>query len=331
MPNQKMNLDEFQRLLWSFAGHRVITVAGRTGILRLLAEKDCTTDEMASELDLDTLATGKVVRALSALGIATADGERYRAAAGLREHFLPGDRDVVPFLEHSHAMYERWGATLEPWLCGHDWPVAERTPEETRRFGAAMRAMGGQTARRVAEAMDLEGVDRMLDVGGGWGHFAQAMCRARPQLRATVLDRPEVVERAQIELAESEFSESIQFLPGDYLQTDYGAGYDLVLIANVLHQETASRASELVRRGARALAPNGRVTVVDFAIDDERREHLLGTLFAINMRSFGDTWTEPDIQRWMEVSGLVDIERTDVGPDRWIISGRKPEDRTQTD
>jgi len=323
MPNDGMNLDEFQRLLWGFAGHRVITVAGRTGILRLLAESDCTTDEIASRLDLDALAAGKVVRALTALGVAEADGERYCAAASLREHFLPGDRDVVPFLEHSHAMYERWGETLEPWLRGEDWPVAERTPEEVQRFGAAMRAMGAQMARRVAGALDLEGVDRMLDVGGGWGQFAQALCRVKPGLQATVLDRPEVVERASEELSGTEFEERIEFLPGDYLATDYGSGYDLVLLANVLHQETADRAGEMVRRGAAALAPGGRLTVVDFAIGDEGRQHLLGALFSINMRSFGDTWTEPAIRGWMEAAGLAEVERTNLGTDRWIISGRK--------
>jgi tRNA A58 N-methylase Trm61 len=325
MSRTDMDLDQFQRLLWGFAGHRVITVSGRTGILRLLAEKDRTTDEIAAELDLDPLAAGKVVRALTALGVAEADGERYRAAEGLREHFRPGDRDVVPFLEHSHAMYERWGETLEPWLRGQDWPVAERTPDEVRRFGAAMRAMGAQMARRVAGSLDLGGVDRMLDVGGGWGQFAQAMCRVRPGLHATVLDRPEVVERAREELVGTELEERITFVPGDYLSTDYGAGFDLVLLANILHQETGDRAQELVQRAAAALAPEGRVTVVDFAIDDEQRQHLLGALFAINMRSFGDTWTEADIRGWMADAGLDGSERIDLGPDRWIISGHKPE------
>jgi len=325
MSHPEMNLDQFQRLLWGFASHRVITVAGRTGILRLLAEKDLTTEEIASELELDEPATGKVVRALTALGVAEAEGDRYRAASGIREHFLPGDRDVVPFLEHSHAMYERWGATLEPWLRGEDWPVAERSPEELRRFGAAMRAMGAQNARRLADVLDLEGVHRVLDVGGGWGHFAQALCRANPGLHATVLDRPEVVDRAQAELAGTDFEDTIDFLPGDYLESDYGTGYDLVLFANVLHQESAERASQMVRLGAAALAPGGRVTVVDFAIDDARRQHLLGTLFAINMRSFGDTWNEPTIRGWMSAAGLDQIERSDLGPDRWIISGWKQE------
>jgi len=324
MAPSDLDLDGFQRLLWGFAGHRVITVAGRTGILRLLGEKAVTTDEVAAELGLDPLAAGKVVRALCALGVADGDGEHYQAAAGLQPHLVPGDHDVVPFLEHSHAMYERWGETLEPWLRGEDWPVAERTPEEVRRFGAAMRAMGSQMARRLAASFDLEDARNMLDVGGGWGHFAKALCAVKPDLRATVLDIPEVAERAGADLAGTELEERIDFLPGDYLATDYGSGYDLVLFANVLHQEKADRAAEMVRLGAESLAPGGRAVVVDFAIDDERREHLLGALFAINMRSFGDTWSEPTIRGWMEAAGLGEIERRDLGPDRWIISGRRP-------
>lgn len=323
MAQSDLDLDGFQRLLWGFAGHRVITVAGRTGILRLLGGKPVTTDEVAAELGLDPLAAGKVVRALCALGVADSDGERYRAAAKLRPHLLPGDHDVVPFLEHSHTMYERWGETLEPWLRGEQWPAAERTPEEVVRFGAAMRAMGSQMARRLAASLDLEDAATLLDVGGGWGHFAKALCSAKPDLRATVLDIPEVAERARADLAGTELETRIHFLAGDYLATDYGSDYDLVLFANVLHQETAVRAAEMVRLGAEALAPGGRVVVVDFAIDDKRNKHLLGALFAINMRSFGDTWTEPTIRGWMEAAGLRDIERTDLGPDRWIISGRK--------
>ena len=34
-----LHLDGLQRLLWNFAAHRVITVAGRTGILNLLADR----------------------------------------------------------------------------------------------------------------------------------------------------------------------------------------------------------------------------------------------------------------------------------------------------
>jgi SAM-dependent methyltransferase len=322
MPH-RLDLDELQRLLWSYAGQRVVTVAGRTGILHTLAERDATPNEIATELDLDPLATGKVIRALYAQGLVEADGERYRLVDSLEPFFRGDDDDLGPFLEHSHSMYERWGENLEPWLRGDGWSTPPRTPERTERFGAAMRAMGSTIARRVAAALDLTGVTTVLDVGGGWGQYARAICAVAPEVRATVLDIPQVAEAAPESVERTAFDGRIRWIGGDYLETDFGTGYDLVLLANILHQELEPDAAEIVRRAADACAPGGRVAVVDFAIDDAKREHWLGVLFAINMRSFGDTWSEPEIRGWMTDAGLVDVERADIGPDRWLITGRK--------
>jgi predicted transcriptional regulator len=317
------DLDNFQRLLWNFAGQRVITVAGRTGILGLLAQRPANPDEVARKLDLDPLATGKIVRALCAQGLLETDGEGYRMVETLRPFFIPGAGDFSAFLEHIHSMYERWGENLEPWLRGEGWSTAPRTPEETARFGAAMAAMGSQIARRVAAALDLEGVRTMLDVGGGWGQYAKAICEVRPELHATVLDIPPVAQAAPKAVVGTEFEGRLSWIGGDYLETEYGSGYDLVLLANILHQELAPQAAEIIRRAAAALAPGGKVVVVDFAIDEAKQEHIFGTLFAINMRSFGDTWSEPELRGWMEDAGLVDVSRKDLGPDRWVISGHK--------
>lgn len=319
----QIDLDGLQRLLWNFAGQRVITVAGRAGILDILADRASTPDEIASELDLDPLATGKVIRALVAQGLVEADGDRYRMTQALRPYFGENGAGFGPFLEHIHSMYERWGENLEPWLRGEKWSTAPRTPEEIARFGAAMQAMGSQQARRVAGKLDLSGTRTMLDVGGGWGHFAKALCAVNPGLEATVLDIPQVAEAAPAAIVGTEYEGRISWIGGDYLETDYGSSYDLVLLANILHQELAPQAAEIIRRAAAALAPGGRVVIVDFAIDDAKREHVLGTLFAINMRSFGDTWSEPELRGWMEDAGLDNVTTTLIGPDRWIISGTR--------
>jgi len=324
MAKTEMDLDEFQRVLWSYAGHRVITVAARTGVLSLLAARSANPDQVARELGLEPMPTAKVVRALSALGLLEPEGASYRVIESLRPYLLPGEDDLSPFIEHAHTMYEGWGANLEPWLRGGEWPSSAASPDHARAFGAAMRAMGARIATRVAAALELGGVKRMLDVGGGFGQYSRALCEREPELHATVLDTPEVAELAVAELAGGPFAERIDFLPGDYLTTDYGTGYDLVLLANVLHQELAEAAAAMVRRGAAALAPGGRVVVVDFAIDDAQHENVFGALFAINMRSFGDTWPEPTIRGWMVAAGLGEISRSDVGRDRWIISGQKP-------
>jgi len=317
-------LDDLQELLWSFAAHRVITVAGRTGVLAHLANRSDTPQGVAAALGLDPLAAGKVLRALTALGLLERAEGGYRVTPSLGPCFEPGPEAITPFLEHSHAMYERWGENLEPWLRGEPWTTKRRGASETRTFGAAMRAMGAQVAPLVAAALDLDGVRRILDIGGGFGHYARALCAARPGISATILDRPEVVELAREELRGTEWEGRLAFVAGDFLQTDYGAGYDLVLLANVLHQERDGSAADLVRRGAAALSPGGRLAVVDWSIDDEQQAQLLGALFAINMRSFGDTHPEPRIRGWMKRAGLERVERVDLGRHRWLIVGRRP-------
>lgn len=317
-----LDLDGLQRLLWTFASHRVVTTAARCGVLARLAKGPAYPSDVAGELGLDPDATAKVIRALHAHGLLVSDGAGYRVAPSLAG-LLGADGDgLLPFLDHSHRMYTTWGEHLETWLRGGEWPRGTRSPDDVRVFGEAMRAMGTQIANRLVDALDLDDVQRMLDVGGGFGHFARVLCEASPGLYAVVLDRPEVVELARRDLAGGSFASRIELVGGDYHDTDLGSGYDLVLLANVLHQESARDAAGLIRRAARALAPGGRVAVLDFRIDDHRHDHVLGTLFAINMRDFGDTWTEPDIRGWMQSADLDHIERTDIGPDRWLITGR---------
>lgn len=323
MINKIRTLDDIQRMLWSFASHRVITVAGRLGILRRLSQGTCTSEVLARDLSLDRVATNKIVKALCALGFLDAQKDKYSTHPEIAEFFLPGDRDLTPFLEHSHSLYDSFGENMEAWARGEPWKTKKRNEESIRKFALAMQAMGTGVALQVREAIDLGGAKKMLDVGGSFGHYSKALLKKYPELRSTILDTPEVVNMGQKNLAGTPLEDRIEFVGGDYLEDDWGGGYDFVLLANVLHQELKESAAKMVFKGASALCNGGRLGVVDFSIDDQQREHVLGSLFAINMRSFGDTYTEPTIRGWMEQSGLCNLERVDLSDFRWFIIGCK--------
>jgi 2-polyprenyl-3-methyl-5-hydroxy-6-metoxy-1,4-benzoquinol methylase len=294
-------------------------------MLRALAKGLAKTPEaLAEECHLSPFATGKMVRALSALGLVEARGEAYLMAPAMAALFQPDDADLSFFLEHSHDMYDGWGANLERWVRDESWQTRQRDAAGRQRFGQAMRAMGTHVARRVAAALDLDGVARMLDIGGGVGHFAEAFVRRAPGIQATVLDVPEVAEMGRQRVAASDLAEQIRFVGGDYTETETDRDYDLALLANVLHQEREETAKLLVSRAARATRSSGRVVVVDFSIDSQKRENPIGALFAINMRSFGDTYPADVIESWMTDAGLVTFQREDLGPHRWILSSSKP-------
>ncbi len=320
---EKLDVKGLQNLLWHFARHRTVTTAAKCGILSRLAQEPGTVAAISTDLDLAPQSCDKVVRALVALGVLEYDEPIFRLPPDLEPLFNQGPDDLAPFLEHSHRMYENWGENLETWLRTGTWPRRERQSKEVQNFGKAMRGVGVRTAKTVVDHIDLEGVRSMLDIGGSLGHWAQAVCEKAPGVSATVFDIEETAAAGRELYRGTEFEGRISFSGGDYLSDDLGHGFDLILIANVLHQELAEQASELIRRATDALAPGGRLCVVDFRIDSDRCGPELGTLFAIHMRDFGDTWTEADIGSWMTDAGLSSIERTDVGPTRWIITGHK--------
>ena len=314
-----MNVDDLYERLWDFGKTRVLTVASRTGILTRLAQSAASEEEVAGDLGLDAPATGKIVRALCSMGFLMVEGRRYRVVEELRPHLLPGELDLTPFIDHTHGLYDRWGATLEDWVRTGEQPRTRRSGDGLLKFGQGMFASASLMAPQVIMALNgLSGIRRVLDLGGGIGGYAACFCRAKPDARVTVLDIPEVAELGRKSLSGEE---RIDFVGGDYHVTDFGSGYDLVLMANILHIESPDKAAALVARAAEACSRGGRVAVVDFAIDDDKRENVMGCLFAINMRSFGDTHSEPQIRGWMQAAGISEIETYDMPPAHWMIAG----------
>ena len=320
---QVMDHDRFQELLWSFAAHRVITVAGRTGMLTALAGRGRGAEALAAELRLAPVPTQKMLAALTALGVVEggADGE-CRLADALVPLFAEGGADFTAFLEHSHAMYAAWGENLEPWVRGGEWKGRQRDADGIARFGAAMRAMGAAVAALAAEAIDLSQARRLIDLGGGVGQYAEAFCRANPRLEAVVVDIPEVAQLGRERLAGTLLEARIGFAAGDYIEGSFGGRFDLALLANVLHQEPADRAAALVARAASELLPGGRLLIIDFTVEGDPA-FPVGALFAINMRSHGDTYAERELGAFTAAAGLERFARTDLGRHRAAWSAWK--------
>lgn len=310
--------------LWGFGYHRVLTVACKTGILKYLGEHRAHPDEVARELKLDPFATGKIIRALCAMGIVKNDWEgSYLLASELAPLLKEGPYELSALFEHAHQLYEMWGEHLEGWLRGEKRPVHVYSEEGMKSFGDAMTAMTRHLAPQVLGALRPKRVKRGLDLGCGLGGFAVAFCHLKKDLSMTVVDLPEVVGFGQRALVGSNVEDRITFMPGSYFDVDVGSGYDVVILANVLHQELPEEAERLVRIGAKALAPEGQLAIIDFAIDEDRNSNKHGCIAAVNMFSFGDTYSESTIRGWMEAAGLKKVKRLDLFPVHWLILGQR--------
>jgi SAM-dependent methyltransferase len=178
----------------------------------------------------------------------------------------------------------------------------------------------------IGQHADATAPFSLLDLGGGAGAYAAAFLDAHSGARATLVDSHDVIELAKPELAR--FPSRVRFVAGDARTAAIGDGYNVVLLANVLHLHGEATCRELCAVAARAVAPGGLVVIKDLGVDEDRRGPLEGLLFALNMAIYtveGDVYEAPRVCRWLAAAGLVEIEQTTLTatPDGLLITARR--------
>jgi cyclopropane fatty-acyl-phospholipid synthase-like methyltransferase len=228
----------------------------------------------------------------------------------------------------SPALLARWALLGE-----HLGLPAERSGPDLRAdhdlFLAAMvdTASAGQAAVLTA-AVDLRYAHSVLDLGGGGGHYAIALCRAYPQLKATILDLPESERFAHALGQAAGMQQRVHFAAGDYRSAAALPGpMDAVLISNVLRGETPEMIARILIRAYAAVRPGGQVIVTDlFPEPPPGRAGLAAGMFLLHV------WqgANPSLQGMAEAvakAGFT-VERVERFP-RWVVMngiviGRRP-------
>lgn len=92
------------------------------------------------------------------------------------------------------------------------------------------RARGGDTAavvEHIRTHVDLSGARSMLDLAGGHGLYAIALCRAYPEMKGTVFDVPAIIPVARRNI-EAYGMTGMTTIEGDYYKDPIGGPYDVL-------------------------------------------------------------------------------------------------------
>ena len=311
---------------------RSVMVATKVGAFEALAEGAAEAEEVAKACHTEAGATRKLLDALVGAGYLKAKGPRYALSWTSRRWLL---RDSRPSLRDAtlwRFMDWRFLDQLEPFVrTGQPLDFhASMTAEEWALYQRGMRAHAQLAAGEVARRTPVpRGATRLLDLGGGHGAFAAALCRRHPKLRATVLDLPEAVAAAAPLLAAEGLGDRLVHQAGDALTADLGeAVYDVVFVANLLHHFDEPTDRALVARCARALRPGGVLVVHELIRPASAREagsagSLADLYFASTSRS--GTWSFDELEGWLREAGLAVGKRVRLlsVPGLGQVSGRR--------
>lgn len=185
-------------------------------------------------------------------------------------------------------------------------------PQSARFFTLALAGRAQYLSPLVAAK--LPGKTHLLDVAGGTGYYSYEWLLANPTARATVFDRPAVLEVAK-ELLDS-FSRSgrpgaqsvkarVAFLPGDML-TDTLPKTDLLLAASLFHDWPESTCRRLAKRFAEALHPGGELWVHDAFLNDSLDGPLAVTDYSamLFLHTKGRAYSRKEYAAWLKEAGL---------------------------
>jgi len=323
------NADYIHQLARAFFRSRILLTAYELGVFTALGDGSKTSADVAAALGTDPRATDRLMNALAVLGLLRKEGGLFANAEAAARYLVAGKPEYMAGLGHTVNLWDSWSTLTEAVRAGtavFERPDGGAGEERTRAFIAAMHYGGSARAERLVALLELDGVERVLDVGGGSGAYAMAFARARDGIAATVFDLPHVTPLTRRYVEEAGLSDRIDVAEGDAVADELPRGYDLVFMSQLLHSNSAAENEALIANGAASLNAGGRLVIQDFVVDDGRTGPPQAIIFAINMlvnTAAGDTYTEAEVRGWMEAAGLGGVERVDTDFETTLMMGTK--------
>ena len=132
------------------------------------------------------------------------------------------------------------------------------------------------------------------------------MLQKNPDLRAIVLDRPEVLRICAEFANEYAVSDRLELMSGDMFATPLPA-VDFVLLSNVLHDWDVPECRLLVQRCADALRPNGRLLIHDVLLNDALDGPLAIACYSALLFTIteGRAYSAAEFRSWLSDAGLM--------------------------
>jgi SAM-dependent methyltransferase len=298
----------------SFMQSRIILTAIELDLFTILDKEPLSADELARRVGADPRALRRLLDCLVITGMLGADGETYRlppSAASLAAHH---PRSVLPMARHLNHLWDKWSRLTDVIRTGRN-PIAqeavEKSDDSLEAFIQAMHVVGRSLSEEIAESVELDSFECLLDIGGATGSYTIAFLRRNPHLRAVLFDLERVIPMAEQRLRQDRLLERVTLQAGDFYVDDLPAGCDVALLSAIIHQNSPSQNVDLFAKIHRALEPGGALLIRDHIMTDDRRHPPGGAIFAINMlvgTAGGDTYTFHEVENWLRGCGFRDIE-----------------------
>ncbi|MCC6730529.1 MAG: hypothetical protein IT208_14435 [Chthonomonadales bacterium] len=304
------------RMARGFMESRILLTAAELDLFTLLADDDLDADAVCARLGVERRPIVILLDALAAMGLLAKSGGRYqtpREAATILANGRPDS--VLPMVLHAAGLWHRWARLTDLARGAADGAPTGPSPDLTAFIGA-MHVVGAPLAERIVAAVDAQGATNLIDIGGASGTYTVAFLRAVPGMRATLFDRPPVVEMAREHIEEAGLLHRVNLAAGDFYVDPLPPGHDLAFLSAIIHQNSREQNVALYQKVHGALVPGGRLVIRDHVMSADRIHPPAGALFAVNMlvaTPEGGTYTLDEIRDDLLAGGFGRVRQVHDG------------------
>jgi hypothetical protein len=207
-------------------------------------------------------------------------------------HGLDAGIPLCAALRKGITSYEhRFGKPVFEYLGEH--------PEMAEMFGEFMAYLTTLGEEFVFTQHTFEPFERAVDIGGSHGGLLLKLLAQHERAHGVLFDLPEVAARVRDTVRASAQGERIEVRGGDFFAA-VPTG-DLYLLKMVLHDWSAAECITILKRVREAIAPGGRVAVIEHVMPETPRPHPANAMDIAML-----VWAEGHERKLSEFKALFD-------------------------
>ncbi|XP_013468802.2 isoflavone 7-O-methyltransferase [Medicago truncatula] len=189
------------------------------------------------------------------------------------------------------------------------WEFLEEKPAYSSLFNEAMASNSQMVSLALKNCSEVfEGIESIVDVGGGNGTTAKIICEAFPKVKCLVFDVPHVVANSSCE------SQNVSYVGGDIFKSIPKA--DAIMLKSILHDWSDENCIKILKTCKDSVSSKGRkgkVIIIDILInekDDEKDITQQNLIMDISMMAFdgGKERTEKEWKHLFIEAGFKDYK-----------------------
>lgn len=323
--------DDLSQSINGFRDSRVLLTAVELDLFTAVGE-GADAAAVARKLASDPRATESLLNALVALGLLAKHDGTFTNTATSARYLVAGARDDSrAAIMHTVYLWPTWSTLTECVRQGTSVATRETGRGDaawTEAFIAAMHKNATARAPTLVRVAGVDGVRRVLDLGGGSGAYSIAFAQAKADLAADILDLERVAPIARRHIDAAGLADRVKVRVGDLHDDSYGSGYDLVLLSAICHMLSPQENRAVLAKVRAALAPSGRVVIQDFILNLDKTGPKTGVLFALNMlvgTQAGSSYSEQEYTDWLRDAGFAEIRRLALPGPTDLVVARRPQ------